>query len=194
MHIAEGDSSLGFRIGGLPPLGIAPEFPNERTQYFGTFPIFDGELQEMSIFCSFDYRDPKDPCFITRNIHRAIGSEVVQCLLHPAAERSKESPFPSELEAYRVMVGQETTEPQDLGEGVPHKIGGLPFLEYDHPSARGVSADLLGDGYLHLLQWSFPSPGAGDCRVKGSWPFANYAFHLYLKVTEGGFDHRVLLV
>lgn len=192
MHIAEGDSSLGARIGGLPPAGIVPESPNERTQYFGTFPISEGTTEEMSIFCAFDYLDHKNPCFFTRNIHKAIGAELVQCLFHPAAARAEDAPFRSELQAYRVTVGPETRDPEDPSTGVPHKIGGLPFLEYDHPSARGVSADLLADGYLHFLQWS--TPGVGDCRVKGNWPFPNLSFHLYLKPTEGGLDHKVLLV
>jgi len=193
MHIAEGDSTTGFRIGGAPPVGVCPKFVNEGTQYFGTFPISGDKAEEMSIFCSLNCDDPEDPCFVTRQINQALGPEIIECVFHHPARRAIRSGFRSELQGYPVKFGKEAMQdPADPSAGPPHQIGGIPFLEYDHPRARKASADLLQMGYLYLMRWTFP--GSGDCLVKGEWPFHNFTFHLYLKITGQGYDCRALLV
>ncbi len=195
MHIASGDSAAGFRIGGAPPVGVTPEHPKEWTQYFGTFPISigNGKAQEMSIFCSFNYDDPDDPCFITDHIYKALVGDVVQCVFHSPARRAKESQFRSELDAYRVEIGKDVADDfADESGGAPHQIGGVPFFQDEHPRVRKTSADLFEMGYLYALRWSFP--GGGDCAVRGNWPFHNYSFHVYLKMTDQGFDYRAMLV
>jgi hypothetical protein len=196
MHIVEGDSSTGFRVGGLPPVGVKPSYTNELTQYFGTFPIAGHQEEEISIFTSFEYLDPDDPFFFTRHINKPLGaeSEVLQCVFHKPEKRAKKSSFASELQGYAVKVDKESIDnPEDAASGVPHKIGGVPFLRHYHPDARKASSDLLNSGYIHFLQWSGPV-GKWDCKVKGKWAFPNYRFNLYLKQTKDSYEYRALLV
>ena len=192
MHIAEGGESVGFRIGGLPPVNVSPKRITERTHYFGTFPISGDRDVELSIFCSFDYGSFTSPIFITRHIHKLIDedSEVIQCVFHEPSPRGDNPRLASELRAYGINVGPEVLDDVE-GErgGVPHMVGGIPFL---YPKFKGMSDDILKAGYFHLLQWAFP--GKGDCLVEGAWPFADYRFHLFLRVSTSGYDYKALLV
>jgi len=196
MRIAEGANDRGFRIGGLPPKGVKPKTVLESTQYFGTFPITGPQgLEEMSLFVSFEYLDVEDPLFITEHIGRALGPEsgAFECVFHAPAPRAGRSGLASELQGYAVSVEKESLDvPGAEGGGVPHKIGGIAPLEYERPSTRKLADDLLREGYVHLLQWSFP--GYGDCDVQGEWAFHNYTLHLYLKPEGGSYAWRALLV
>jgi hypothetical protein len=191
MHIVEGGENAGFRIGGMSPISVYPERMTEQTHYFGTFPFSGDRDVELSIFCSFDY-NVASPLFITKHIHKPLDrdSDVIQCVFHQPSPRGNNPKLASEFEAYGVDVGPESVdEIEDERGGVPHKIGGIPFL---YPKFRGISDSLVNEGYCHLLQWAFP--GGGDCLVKGEWPFADYMFHLYLRAFKDGYDYKALLV
>jgi len=192
MRILEGDSSSGFRIGGYRPVGVQPRVTSELTRYFGTFPIRGHREEELSIFTGFKYSDPDDRLFLTKHIHRPLGAEdeVVQCVFHNPSNRGNDPRFVSELQPYAVGIGDESVlDPDDPKSGAPHIIGGVPFF---YPKFRGISNGILKAGYCHLLLWNFPT-GNWDCLVKGLWPFADYAFHLYIKQTENGYDYKGLL-
>jgi hypothetical protein len=192
MHIVEGGESVGFRIGGMPPINVSPKRISERTHYFGTFPISGSRDVELSIFSSFDYVSFASPVFIGRHIHKLIDwdSEAIQCVFHEPAPRGDDPRLASELTGYGINVAPEFLDDiEDERSGVPHKIGGIPFL---YPKLRGISDGLLTAGYCHLLQWAFP--GKGDCLVKGPWPFADYMFHLYLRASKSGYDYKAILV
>jgi hypothetical protein len=196
MRIVEGNSIAGFRIGGYRPIGVQPRITSELTLYFGTFPIRGHREEELSIFTGLKYSSPNDPLFLTKHIYRCLGAEdeVLQCVFHDPSNRGNDSRFASELQPYAVGIGDESVlDPDDPRTGAPHRIGGMPFLRYEKPSVCKISDDLLGAGYVHLLQWSYPT-GNWDCSVKGLWPFANYQFHLYLKETVKGYDYKALLV
>lgn len=193
MHIAEGESETGLRIGGLPPAGVQPPEVNERTLYFGSFPISGRSELELSIFTSFHYLDYKHPDFFTYHTKKPLGadSRVLQCVFHEPAARASHSDIVSELQPYRVTHERERKGKAAAGSGVPHMIGGSPF--YYPAVGMEESKALLRSGYLHFLQWNYPT-GGWDCRVKGGWPFPNLRLNLYLKPVGESYEYQGLLV
>ncbi|MEC7522483.1 MAG: hypothetical protein VYE22_21525 [Myxococcota bacterium] len=62
-----------------------------------------------------------------------------------------------------------------------HKIGGVPYLEF-HADDRLVLqiADLMeAEGMLHLAQLAMPA-GQPDVLIRGTWPFGDHLFHLFV--------------
>jgi len=189
MQMVKGDNRSGFRIGGLPPVGVHPAFIHKLTRYFGTFPITGSEEVEMSIFTTFEDYDHDSPfyfsvfiCALYRN-----DSKMFQCVFHKPSPRAKKSEIKSDLEGCVIEVGRESED----DEGSSHMIGGVHFFEHYHPKVRETSAALLGEGFIRLLQLSFPGPQ--DTGVKGLWQFGNDALHLYIKETKGRYEYAALL-
>lgn len=60
LTILESDSTGGLRIGGNPPVNVAPGKINNLTRYFATIPLDNENRFELSLFCSFaeEYEDP----------------------------------------------------------------------------------------------------------------------------------------
>lgn len=191
MHIGEGDGNTGFRIGGLPPIGLKPKLVSDLTQYFGTFPIFGDQDEELSIFVAFDYLNRDSPSFIANNLWKPLGEDVpvIQCAFHAHSKRSEDASLASEFNGCAVNIGPESMDSveNEPGESA-HRIGGTPFF---YPKYAHIAAQLLSSGYVHVLQWGYP--GKGDCSVKGEWPFANYRFHLYLRQKKEGYEYKALL-
>jgi hypothetical protein len=193
MHLVEGETEIGFRVGGNPPVGVKPKHASDLTQYFGTFPITTTTDFELSVFTAFDYLSWKSPDSPTVNANIPLGSDsrVLQCVFHEPARRAKSSAMRSEIQGYTVKIDKPITTDlrSDPNRGVPHMIGGIPYY---YPKYAGVAGEILNSGYFHLLNWNSPT-GKWDCGVKGNWPFPNLRFDLYLKVNGSDLDYQVLL-
>jgi hypothetical protein len=188
--ITADDSQTGSRIGGLPPAGIRPRAVGNWTQYFATLRIDDDADPgtELSIFLSAD-----SPAHLWDRRYRLVEDTdpAVQIVTHAAAPRAKSSRFRSDLSGRGLRIGE--ARPDDAGNpDGDGKIGGPPYYHHDYiPSVREGTARALGEGYFHFLQFNFP--GANDGPISGSWPFAEWVFHVFAKRSGEGYRFRYAL-
>jgi hypothetical protein len=174
--IAAEDSAAGNRIGGNPPgemrLLINPSI------YFATF-VFDQSGHELSVFIAEDSHAD-----ISKRSRRLMAPSAgpVHLLLHPNSRRCLNPENRSGLSGHQLVVEKET---DDLGSepGPPdHKIGGAPYYHHNYSSTIiDDTRHAFDAGYFHALQLSLP--GHRDARVRGTWPFGEYVFHIFAKPT-----------
>ena len=188
--IANDDHMTGARIGGVPPQGIEPPVILDTTRYFATLPFRDIGLREMSIYLSTVYKLDSPVSMLTnRSILFTVENPMVQIVIHKPASRGEDFDLSSELTGRGLIIEDERPDSGDLDIiWNHHKIGGHPFFrDFDDPIAA-QGKDLLKEGYLHLVQFAFPDKKDG--RICGTWPFAEYIFHVFAKDVDGRIDFR----
>lgn len=193
-HAGSGRSS----IGGEPPLGILPSQVYPQTRYLGTLGLV-GNL-DASLFTTLDYSKPPSPF----NLFSATGklqdtsSDLVQFVVHPTQlARSCGSPLRSELTSLGFEFGFPGVDPDyahpetlwEAGIHTGHKVGGAPF--FDQLEGDVMAAyQLLREGYVHLLQLSFPSDQ--DDEVAIDWFFGDTTFHVFARKDKEDVQFRYI--
>ena len=179
LHVGSGPSPTGPRLGGMPPVGIAPPKLLPGTRYFATIPLASTPPLEASIFLSFDF----DQMAATASTIGA--SDLVSVVVHPPAERVAISDLASELSAHPLVLEPEQSDTIIDDEGNPminsrHKLGGRPYTFRDRFEHIRGSGELATGGFMQVLQIDFPA-STRDAAVEGTWPFADGMFHLFAR-------------
>jgi hypothetical protein len=190
--IARDDDPQWGKIGGHPPQGVEPSVVTQFTQYFATLKTGDPDQTELSLFISMDY-DLSSPNCLWKNKTRMLTADrpLVQFVFHQPSPRGNDARFASKLSGHGLILEDERPDSDDPNDNIiwnHHKIGGSPFYtRLKYPILEETKA-LLERGYLHLVQFSFPD--AQDGPVSGSWPFAEFVFHVFAKDIGGQIDWR----
>ena len=185
-------------IGGEPPVGIVPSRIAHITRYLATLELEEG--LNVSLFSTFDYSAQETPLgfFGASCTLHDESSALVQFVVHrPVDGLDKESPLKSELPRLGFVFGAAKTDPssptlQSLGNQqiyAGHKVGGVPYFS-QIVEEMGAVPQALAEGYIHLLQVSFPSNE--DSMIRVDWPFCESVFHVFAKKTKGVFEFRYI--
>jgi hypothetical protein len=178
IFIAAEDSATGNRLGGNPPAEIRPPTNAPNTVYFATF-TFDESGRELSVFIAGDSQAD-----IWNRSRRLMAPNVgpIHLLLHPNSRRSLHLENRSSLSGHQLIIEQETDDSGSEAGAPDHKIGGAPYYHHNYSSTIiDDTREAFDAGYFHALQLS--SPGHRDARVRGTWPFGEYVFHIFAKPT-----------
>ena len=174
-------------VGGEPPVGIAPNFANSFTRHLATLGL--EERIDVSLFSTFDYSAQETPFgfFEASCMLHDESSALVQFVVHrPVVAREVGSPLKSELSALGFAFDAAKGDPesptlQSFGNQqiyAGHKVGGVPYFSQVVGEMEAV-VKALADGYVHLLQISFPSNE--DSMIRVDWPFGESVFHVFAK-------------
>jgi hypothetical protein len=179
------------RFGGNAPVGVSPPIVNSLTRYFATIVLDLEEKQELSLFTSMDYDEgsPTSLWVNTEKIHTADCS-LVQCVIHECASRSSSTSCASDLRGHALETEAEISDIVVEPKGpllLPSKIGGRPYFYYGQPKYVAPINDLFSEGYILILQFTYPGPKEAP---KGEWPFFDFTFHLFAKETSDGITWR----
>jgi hypothetical protein len=179
------------RIGGRGPVGVAPRFRDAETSYFATIPI-SADL-DASIFLSTSDIGPRRTAWSLA--HRIHGAEClfVEAVVHQPARRSKRSPFGVLVSAASMQEQDSRPDMDPHWDGCPfmdHKLGGVPGLPPASQHWGKPIQQLFEEGYALALQLTFPS--SDDTLIKGSWPFGEFTFLTFHRVTGDDHDFKFL--
>lgn len=185
IQICKEDSLDGPRIGGSPPDKIVPPVQNSLTRYFATIPL--NEAHELSLFLSIDYEEASCTSLWENSVKlHSQQSALVQCVVHPNANRSLKPSLISELSSHAMTIGDECADTIVEPRGallVPNKIGGRPYFYYDNQPYIDSIYRLFDEGFFYFLQFTCPS---AEQAPTGDWPFFEMTFHLLARETPSG--------
>lgn len=174
-------------MGGAPKRGVAPPLLEPATKHLCTLGLVEG--LDVSLFSTFDYNSQDSPYSFfnaTYKLHDQSNS-LVQFVVHPMeTQRNDQSPLKNSIKALELVLGQARSDPpcesvEDLGAAAiysDHKIGGVPYFNQIEGEV-GKSLRLLRNGFVHLLQITFPSKA--DSLTTGNWPLGESAFHVFAR-------------
>lgn len=185
-------------IGGGPPIGVKPSRIETTTCHLATLGLEDGI--DVSLFSSFDYvarQSPFNFFHATYKLHDQ-SNIIIQFVVHrrmPSFDMA--SPLRSPLPRLGFVFGAQGIDPESptveaLGNPAiytDHKVGGQPFFSQLEGEV-GATLALLREGYIHLLQISFPS--SHDSPIDADWPFGEAVFHVFAKKSKNGFEFRYI--
>ena len=194
----ENAGSARSYIGGAPPTGVSPPKVHQHTRHFGTLGLEEGI--DVSMFGTFDYSAPTGEFdfFSKTGALLGLSSPLIQFVVHAAnLPKAKSSPLRGEIQALGLVFGSPRFDPPCTtvaGLGLvdiytSHKAGGIPFFDQLDGDVGGA-LNLLGDGFVHLLQLS--SLGKDDSIVPGNWFFGETTFHVFARKDNGSFDFRYI--
>jgi hypothetical protein len=171
LKIAEEESDSEGLIGGAPPALARPEVAGLR--FFVSVPFAVDPAERVSVFVA-------ELAQLQSGKLHPLG--VVDVVRHAPSGRGPASELDSVLSPMALRLGGEAGDDEPInGELLPrggHKLGGRPFL---FPRTGPLSLEierLTADGYLHVLQMSFPDR---DEPIRGNWPFGDGELHLFGK-------------
>ena len=174
-------------MGGSPKRGVTPPLIEPATKHLCTLGLVEG--LDVSLFSTFDYNilDSRYSFFPATYKMHDESNPLVQFVVHPEeTQRDDHSPLKNSIKALELVFGEVRSDPpcegvEDLGAAAiysDHKVGGLPFFNQIEGEV-GKSLQLLRDGFVHLLQITFPSNA--DSLSSGNWPFGESAFHVFAR-------------
>jgi len=182
--IPETGSGAG-RLGGTPPIEIAPPSGSTGLAYFATLPLVGNPAAHVSIFVS---RLEQLMCMRGR-VNPSGGIEV--CVHYALPRNPSPTPWDSHLSASRLGVLPEADDwivDDDGSRRIRpgHKLGGRPHLIRTNARLIEDLQQLARRKYIHVAQFDFP--GADDATVSGNWPFADGIFSLFASQPYGADD------
>jgi hypothetical protein len=195
LTVVKADSEIGLRVGGTPPVGVSPSHVDELTRYFATIELSDD--LELSLFFSVDPNQTQ-PRSISKNkyVFHDESETLTQFVVHKAAKRSKDSPLAAPFEGHGLKLEEKRVDSPNLEDEAKddvwthHKLGGVPFYYVLYEDILEPSAELLANGWIHLLQMT--SLGEEDASVKGEWPIWKWMFHVFAKPKGDGLEFRYI--
>ena len=173
------DATDGPRIGGKVPTGLESEIVDDKTQYFGTFPISSTDAQKkFSVFHRFEiFGEDPERDVIDYNNRILRPSRLIWAVVHDASSRGTANA--RAFEARSLHIGPETLDEavDDDGTVLPYtesKLGGRCFLEryWLQESVEQIEAD----GFQFLMQI-----GAHDEHLIDGFPWDPGFLHVWAR-------------
>ncbi len=186
------DSASGPRLGGNPPAGVRPPVMQDSTRYFLTLVLDEASGRELSLFNSFE---SDFMAFLKKKyvIYRQDELSMVQAVVHDKSTRELEkSALTSHYEGRALMLEAEVPDEDGWLDSMIYqesKMGGYPFYYQNKESIRSAANELLSQGFVHLLQVSFPT--SKDFLISGNWPYGPYILHVFADHPKNPTDIRL---
>jgi hypothetical protein len=184
--------TLRGRIGGRPPLGIAPRHKTEDTAYFATVPL--SESLDVSVFLSATW-DTNPKTSIWHWSRRLLDNRtgIVEAIPHAPLLRARRTTFWELLAACSLQESPARLDIDPDWEGcayLDHKFGGEAGFTPENGHLEQEVRRISADGFFQVAQFAFPS--AADESIEGSWPFGEMTFHLFAHLGSTVPDFRFL--
>ena len=181
IRIVSSTTQLRGRLGGRPPLKVAPRYRSDDTAYFATFPL-DGVL-DVSVFLSVTW-DQNPQTSVWHLAHRVLGDDidVVETVVHSPARRARRSLVWELVTATSLRLGEEREDRDPDWSGcryLGHKYGGRAGFKPGHQHLEQEVRTLEAERFTLLAQLAFPS--RNDAPIDASWPFGEMTFHLFCR-------------
>jgi len=149
------DTDTGSFIGGNPPQGVVPAFPDGRQKFFANLNFDEIGL---AIFYSLDTAGVSSEIdMISFNDQVLFPSHLIHIVIHNESIRSRDSSIRSDVSAHAIVFHDPVPDVEEAEPLSFSKVGGSPFI--DNRARVGHAFRRIEElGFRQILQFDIPHP------------------------------------